>query len=443
MATTAALDGVGPRHQTAGAAAVTTRLWWDVTLYGGSAIFAGGFAVVTTLANHRLWAQIAMVGYAVASVVAAVQLLAARQGTGQRITGSAARAALAVGAWLATAAVPMLLMVAARAAGDADRAQEEVLVVEEAGRRLLQTGSPYLDRATIADLPAVEQLIAYVPYQPGMALFGLPRALDASTGWWSDARIWFALVAFGLIAGALALAGGMNAAARVRALQFTLAAPPVALAMSVGGDDAPVLALCLLGVVLAARHRDGTTGAVMGLACALKLIALPVAVALAAHVATRGRVPLRHYAAAAVTVPAVALLPALLRDATAVAENTVLFPLGVGLVTSPAESPLPGYLIATYLPGGRMLAIGLLLAAGAMIAYRLWRRPPATAAAAAAISGWGLLAAMLLMTATRYGYLLYPLALLVWAYALRPVSGPAARPWPQTSSVDPNPGRWS
>lgn len=118
-----------------------------------------------------------------------------------------------------------------------------------------------------------------------------------------------------------------------------------------------------------------------------------------------------------------ALLPAVLVDPGAVAENTVRFPLGLGLVASPAESPLPGHLIAAGLPGGPVAATGLLLAAGLAIAVWLIRRPPGTAAEAATACGYGLLAAIGLLPATRFGYLLYPLALLAWAPALR-----AARP---------------
>ena len=47
----------------------------------------------------------------------------------------------------------------------------------------------------------------------------------------------------------------------------------------------------------------------------------------------------------------------------------------------------------------------------------LWR--PREASDAAMISGVGLLTAMLLLPATRFGYLLYPIAFLVWASALR------------------------
>jgi hypothetical protein len=69
-------------------------------------------------------------------------------------------------------------------------------------------------------------------------------------------------------------------------------------------------------------------------------------------------------------------------------------------------------------PGGRYVALGLLVAVGAAIAVLLLRRPPRTAATAALFCGYGLLGAILLMPTTRFGYLLYPLALLVWAPAL-------------------------
>jgi hypothetical protein len=96
-------------------------------------------------------------------------------------------------------------------------------------------------------------------------------------------------------------------------------------------------------------------------------------------------------------------------------ENVLRFPLGHGLVTSPAQSPFPGYLIAQNLPAGRVVAAALLVAVAVAIGVRLLRRPPRTARAAALLCGWGLLAAILLMPTTRFGYLLYPIALLVWA----------------------------
>jgi hypothetical protein len=81
-------------------------------------------------------------------------------------------------------------------------------------------------------------------------------------------------------------------------------------------------------------------------------------------------------------------------------------------------------LISSALPGGRYIAAALLVAVAGAIAVVLVRRPPRTATTAALFCGYGLLAAILLMPTTRFGYLLYPLALLVWAPAL---SKPTAR----------------
>ncbi|MFD0788091.1 hypothetical protein ACFQZ8_29625, partial [Micromonospora azadirachtae] len=66
--------------------------------------------------------------------------------------------------------------------------------------------------------------------------------------------------------------------------------------------------------------------------------------------------------------------------------------------------------------------------AGVAIAVRLVRRPPRTAFAAALVCGYGLLVAIALMPSTRFGYLLYPIALLVWAPALRNPDSPATNP---------------
>ena len=117
---------------------------------------------------------------------------AARPGTTSH--GRPGRAGLTLFAVAATTGLPLLWQSSRRAAGLPGHAQEEVRVVEHAGQRLLETGTPYLSRAEIAALPVADQLSGYMPYQPGMALFGLPRAL-AGTVWWSDARVAFAVAA--------------------------------------------------------------------------------------------------------------------------------------------------------------------------------------------------------------------------------------------------------
>ncbi|MFB6391598.1 glycosyltransferase 87 family protein [Polymorphospora sp. 2-325] len=401
----------------------------DLGLYTLSAIFAAVTAATSTLLPHRAWGAVAAVGYAAAALVVVGQLVARRTRPGASIAGTAARAAVTALAFVATALLPMVLQAIQRAGGRTDRAQEEVVVVEHGGARLLDHGTPYLGTDAIAALPPGEQLLGYLPYQPGMALFGLPRAL-AGDGWWTDARIWFAVatvVALALAAGTVRGTGARLTADRtadrdaalVRAVQLATVLPVCALTLATGGDDLPVLALCLLALALCAAARPGAAGVAVGLAAALKLFAWPVALVLLLHAATHGRRRLGRMAAGAVGLPALALLPAVLVDPAAFVDNVIRFPLGDALVTSPAQSPFPGYLIASALPGGRWIAAALLVAAGLAIAVHLARRPPRGAATTALICGYGLLAAILLMPSTRFGYLLYPVAFLAWAPALR------------------------
>jgi Glycosyltransferase family 87 len=198
--------------------------------------------------------------------------------------------------------------------------------------------------------------------------------------------------------------------------------PICALTLATGGDDLPILALCLLALALCAGGRFGAAGVAVGAAAAGKLFAFPVLAVLAVLAIATGHG--RRFLPGALALPLLVLVPPLLVDGDAFVENVIRFPLGHGVVTSPAQSPFPGYLISSALPGGRYLAAALLVAVAVAIAVVLVRRPPRTAATAALFCGYGLLAAILLMPTTRFGYLLYPLAFLVWAPALHP---PAAR----------------
>jgi hypothetical protein len=373
----------------------------DLLLYAVSAVFAGVTAWTSTLASHRAWGAVAVWGYAAAAVAVVLQL---RRGYGGRLP-------ITVVTWGTTALLPLVIQAVQRAGGRTGRAQEEVLVVEHGGRRLLDIGTPYLGHDAIAALPADERLLGYLPYQPGMALFGLPRAV-LGDGWLTDARIWFALAT----AAALVLAIRVLRHVPVRALQFATVLPLCALTLATGGDDLPVLALCLLALACCAAGRFGAAGLAVGAAAALKLFAWPVLVVLFVLALVHRRGPV--FLAGAVGLPLLALLPPLLVSPDGFVENVIRFPLGHGQVTSPAQSPFPGHLISIGLPGGRLVAAGLLGLAALAIAAHLVRRPPRTAAAAALICGYGLLTAILLMPSTRFGYLLYPAALLVWAPVL-------------------------
>jgi hypothetical protein len=404
----------------------------DLGLYLFSAAFAGLTAFTATLPPHGAWGRVAAVGYGAAALLVIVQWTARRRRPG--LAGPAARAVLTASTWVAACVLPLVIQAAQRASGRTDRAQEEVVVVEHGADRLLHTGTPYLGRAAIAALPPDDRLLGYLPYQPGMVLFGVPRAL-AGTHWWSDARVWFALATAAAVGGALVILrrAGAAAPALVRAAQAATVVPVAALTLAVGGDDLPVLALCLLALAWAATGRFGWSGVAVGVAGALKLFAWPVAlVLLALALALRRRpagpahVPARdgrrrgvRFALGALGLPVLSLVPAFLVDPGAAVENVLRFPLGRGLVRSPAESPFPGHLIAAGLPGGRAVAAGLLVAAG--LAFTVWlvRRPPRDAPTAALVCAAGLLTATLLLPATRFGYLLYPIGYAVWAPALR------------------------
>ncbi|MBA3488522.1 MAG: DUF2029 domain-containing protein [Longispora sp.] len=380
----------------------------DCVLYACSAIFAW-FTIQSTLPAHRPWGAVATFGYAAAAVIAGCQLLARQSrvpsslhpSSAGTLTSTSARVSVTLGAWVLVGLVPLLLGAVQRAAGRTDRAQEEVLVVEESARRLVEHGTPYLSRTEIATLP--DPLLGYDPYQPGMAAFGLPKVL-LGEHWFTDARIWFALVT----AACLAVALRVGTPAAVRALQALTVIPVAALTLATGGDDLPVLALMVLSLAYLARGRDAAAGLTLGVAASLKLFAWPVAVVVAL---TR---PNRALLIPLLTVPVLTALPPLLVNPGAFVENVLAFPLGHGLVTSPAASPLPGHLLATSVPGGRYIALALLGVTACALGWWVLRRPPRTAAAASTICAVGLLAAMLLMPATRFGYLLYPVTFALW-----------------------------
>ena len=118
-------------------------------------------------------------------------------------------------------------------------------------------------------------------------------------------------------------------------------------------------------------------------------------------------------------IPVIVLIPPFVVNPGSAIENVVRFPLGHGLVKSPAASPFPGHLIADNVSGGSTIATVLLILAAIAIAVWLVWRPPTDAGAGAAIAAWSLIAAIALIPSTRFGYLLYPVAYACWISALR------------------------
>jgi hypothetical protein len=197
-----------------------------------------------------------------------------------------------------------------------------------------------------------------------------------------------------------------------------------------GITDPPVIALTCLALALLARsgravggrarRRDATAAAlVLGIACAMKYTAWPalaiVAVMIAARTGARSAVRFTAIALGAAAALVVALAPAALRHPASLVENTVAYPLGLTSAKSPAQSPLPGHLLATLGSGGHLAALALLAAAGLAIVASLVFSPPPSPAAAARRIAIGLTALFLLSPATRFGYFIYPISLYAWA----------------------------
>ncbi|MEU7261674.1 glycosyltransferase 87 family protein [Streptomyces rimosus] len=347
--------------------------------WAGWAVVALGLALASDLGPHRVWGMVAGAGYVIAAALAC---------------GARSRPAARVIAVAGAVVVPLVSLVTA------GLGQLEITVVEWSGQLLLTTGSPY-----VADPTAVAD---FNPYLPGTALFGV---LPGDARWWLGGAFVAALTA-----------AGLNRA-------WLLACPLVALPLAVGGIDLPVVGLMCLGVVFAERGQSGRAGLVLGAAAALKWTAwpaLPVALALIA-VRRGGRTALR-YAVAALPTATVAVLPFALAGPAGFYRSVIAFPLGLTDIASPAASPLPGLLLATYVPGGKVIALALLAVSALLIAVSLMVRPPVTARAAAVRLALGLGLAMALMPSTRFGYLVYPLTLGALAYRMQQRGSTTATP---------------
>jgi hypothetical protein len=404
--------GPGSRLRVRTATLTAGRLPWVVGWFG-CAVWAGFFPFVSTMVPQRIWGTCAVFGYTAA--LAAAALLPQRR---------AIRVSTAL-ALLGAVVVPLCIMVAE------GRAQSEVLVVQNSAVQLLHSGSPYL--------PDPHQTIGYDPYLPAMALFGLPRALlgDHVTAlrMVGDARIWFLAAFSGCLTAAWRLLqdpqpGPLSSAPTASraperswgaAFAAVTASPLVALVAVTGGVDLPLIGCLILALALAGRGHATRAGLVLALACAIKWTAwpaLPVA-ALLLHQLYGRRAALRC-SAVAVALGAALIAPFALLSPQAIVEQVVRFPLGLSRMHTPADSPLPGHLLADLGPGGRIACFVLLGLGGAAVAVWIAVSPPYTVVQAADRLAVGVSVAFLLAPAGRYGYLELPALLLLWPRLARP-----------------------
>ena len=237
------------------------------------------------------------------------------------------------------------------------------------------------------------------------ALQALGAEIEIAAGYVK--AIWFGVVFLAAFGTALRLTGVRRP--WLWAVVVT-ASPVIAYPLSTGGDDLPVLALICLGLALlrpaalpltaladgAAPDRTGglTTQRIilaslaLGLAAAMKATAWPaLAVALALVAARCGRRAAALLVLVTLCVPLAVDGPVLFAQPSAVVSNTILFPLGLTKVQSPAATPLPGHLMAEAWPWGHYAAIGLLLLSGLAIAAWLVLSPPRDERAAGLAAG--------------------------------------------------------
>lgn len=424
-------------------------LTWDLVFYLGCFAFALISAIVSEFYGYRVWGNFATAAYGFAAAHSGWLLVSARLGRTPRGRLGSRWCSIAVIGLLAMI-IPLVVLVIRRLTGVdwlvtpvSWAAQPEVWVIERSASLLLQHGTPYVDVTALGRAPEVND---YTPYGPVMTVFGLPRALFGGTPFTNaltDARWMFALCASLCVIGSLRMLKWPRIP--VLSAQLAIACPLTALTWAVAGPDLAIVGLLVLACALAATGRAGWSGFVLALVISAKLIVAPAAAVLAVFVLcrthngnSRDRRALAWFVTTLVSATVVLHLPVYLVDPDAFVEHVIRFPLGMGVVRSPAASPLPGHLIAETGSAGRV--ISLVLVAAAAVAMLVWlvRRPPATGSAALLRIAVGLGALVLLTPATRYGYLVYPLVLLGGVLTFRAAEQglrpPRSRPGTATSS---------
>ncbi|TCO65633.1 glycosyltransferase family 87 protein [Actinocrispum wychmicini] len=376
--------------------------WIDLAFYVGFGVDAAYTAVFNEFYGFRVWGNFAVFGYAFAALHTAIFIALKRPASRWVPVGFVVTLSVLV---------PMFVLVAKRMTGrdwgspaSSMTAQPEVWAIERAGNLLLHTGSPYVDLHTLTRPVVVDD---FTPYGPAMALLGLPSAVFGRSVV-TDARVVALVVSVAVLAVAVRIAKPDLA---VRPVQFVLLTTYVTLPAATAGNDLPVVALLILSAVLATRDRPEWAGLVLALAASMKLTALPAAAVVAVAIwALKGRLGRFLVAFAAGGVVFTGLSAAVNFDAFI--DNVIKFPANAAEVRSPAGSPLPGHLLEQTGPLGHAAVLVLMALAAVGMVWWLLARPPRTTAEILQRVAIGLGLAMLLMPATRWGYLIYPVTLL-------------------------------
>lgn len=406
----------------------------DGLMFAGSSIFAILLWAGSDLSPHRDWGRDAAIGYAVCALVAWVLCIV------RPSKAFLARVALTAMCFVLVALVPMVLMVRARAqAARETHVLPEVGVIERAGHHLVHGRDPYqaevVGNRLIGRVAGVPRYEAFFPYFPLMLAFGLPSTVHA-LGALGDARLWMALLTLALLAAGLWLARAPPDRA-LRAVQVFVVLPTGALFLAGGGDDLPVLALCFLGIAAVATRRQICAGISFGLAMAMKLTAWPIALLSLIVLRDRhGERAVGRAAAIMAGIVVVVVIPFLIWNPHTFYENVIAFPLGLSGVNSPAASPLPGHVLTTLVPSAhRVLLVGLAIVGTPLLAWWLWRRPPHDVADVCRLTAVIAIVVMCVAPATRVGYVVYPVNLLVWSWLFTGAPPTAPEPTAQGAAV--------
>jgi len=408
----------------AGWQSITTmpRIWLVTGLFV-CALYAGGVHLFSTDDLHKLWGLSGACAYALAALV--VLAWKSRGTTGIDV----ALGVLLIGAIL----VPLTWMVLT------GHGEPEVGVVANSARTLIKHGTPYKSSKVLATTTDPNQ---YNPYLPLMAAFGIPQALFGHS-LLTDPRVWFGIVFILVFAFALKIGGAKDG---IRWALLLTASPIIAFELCVGGTDVPMVAFMCLGFALLWRPI-GTSwkgplaaGLALGVASSMKATAWPaLAVAFALLYVRDGKRTAWRFTAVALAVVAVIVGPfAILRPGSLI-KNTVLFPLGLASVKSQADSPLLGHVLAQTGPVGHTIVVILLIGSGLAIAASLVIRPPRDVPAATMRLVIGLSAMFILAPSTRFGYFIYPAAMVLWLLASMAGRKPAAQPDDEPPAPGPPP----
>jgi hypothetical protein len=368
---------------------------WLVGGLIGCALFAGGVTLFSSDPLHRLWGTCAACAYVLAAL--AIMAWRSRASTGVDV----ALGVLICGAIL----IPLMWMVYT------GHGEPEVGVVANSAQTLINHGTPYKSAQVLATTTNPN---LYNPYLPLMAVFGVPQALFGHS-LLTDPRVWFGVVFLVVFAFSLRVAGARDC---VRWALLMVVSPVIAFELCVGGTDVPMVAFMCLGFALLWRPMRSNAvagGLALGIASSMKATAWPaLAVAFALLYVRDGQREAWRFTAVALAVVTVIVGPFAILRPGALVKNTVLFPLGLASVKSQAASPLLGHVLAQTGHLGHTIVVILLVGSGLAIALSLVIRPPRDVPAATWRLVIGLSAMFVLAPSTRFGYFIYPAALVLW-----------------------------